>query len=56
MLLPKLLFLVLGGGGVFKGSNFSTFNFTNLGVCMGRVKDIFWPNPPWRVKKKFNPT
>ena len=30
-----------------------------LGVCMGRVKEIFWPNPPWWVKKYLiqpNPT
>ena len=36
-----------------------------LGVCMGRVEGIFWPNPPWWVKKnstqlnplyKSNPT
>ena len=22
-----------------------------LGVCMSRVEGIFWPNPPWWVKK-----
>ena len=27
-----------------------------LGVCMGWVEGIFRPNPPWWVKKKFNPT
>ena len=28
-------------------------------VCMGRVEGIFWPNPPWWVKKNStqpNPT
>ena len=24
-----------------------------IGVCMGRVKEIFWPNPPWWVKKNL---
>ena len=24
-----------------------------LGVCMGRVEGIFWPNPPWWVKKNL---
>ena len=23
---------------------------------MGRIKEIFWPNSPWWVKKKFNST
>ena len=28
-----------------------------LGVCMGRVEGIFWPNRPWWVKKiQPNPT
>ena len=30
-----------------------------LGVCMSQVRSvekIFWPNPPWWTKKKFNPT
>ena len=31
-----------------------------LEVCMGRVERIFWPNPPWWVKKNsthhINPT